>query len=413
MLVEVQMPELGAEVTEGTLLAWLVGVGESVSAGDPIAELETDKATMELESEVDGVLREILVAEGSEGVQVGAVLAKIDSLDAPAAVAKEGSAAEAPVEAAVAAAGPAAVVEAAAEVAASPLARRLASQAGLDLAGLAGSGARGRILRADVDALSGEGAAESRPAPAPQAKSPESGQAKPSAVVAQDAPVELLRHSAMRRTIARRLSESKQSVPHFYLRVACRVDELMRVRKTVNAADDAVKISVNDFVLRAVALSLREVPAANVSWTDEAMIQYQAVDVSVAVATDGGLITPVLRDADRKGLAAISQGVRELALRARDGKLRPEEYQGGSFTVSNLGMYGIETVYPIVNPPQACILGVGSASEQPVVNDGRIEVGHVMMCTLSADHRAVDGAVGAQFLSSFQRFIEDPVSMIL
>jgi pyruvate dehydrogenase E2 component (dihydrolipoamide acetyltransferase) len=415
VLVEIQMPELGAEVTEGTLLAWLVGVGDEVSAGDPIAELETDKSTVELEAEQSGTLREIVVTEGTESVPIGAVLAKLEAAASDEAASQASPAPEAAEGAAQAPAPvPAPAAEAAADSpGASPLARRLAEQAGVDLAGLAGSGARGKVVRADVEAATdGGGAAAPAPAPSPVVET----QASAPTPTSDEGDVEgvvRVRHSAMRRTIARRLSESKQTVPHFYLRAACRVDELLRVRRTLNETSGDAKVSVNDFVVRAVALGLRDVPEANVSWSDEAMLQYPRVDVSVAVATEGGLITPVVRDADRKGLATLSGEIRELALRARDGKLRPEEYQGGNFTVSNLGMYGIETVYPIVNPPQASILGVGAASEQPVVVDGQIEVGHVMMCTLSADHRAVDGAVGAQFLAAVKRFIEDPISMVL
>lgn len=413
VLVEIQMPELGTEITEVTLLAWLVGVGDEISAGDPIAELETDKSTVELESEYTGTLREILVVEGSEGVPIGAVLAKLQASDGDASAAERTAAAESEPVALPAAPEPATVE--ALEVAASPLARRLAGHAGVDLSGVRGSGARGRIVRADVEAV-----AEGAPPPAAAAPPssavppPVAAKATPEGPPASEAGAPLrVRHSAMRRTIARRLSESKQSVPHFYLRAACRVDELLRVRRTLNETGGDAKISVNDFVVRAVALALRDVPAANVSWSEQAMLQYQTVDVSVAVATEGGLITPVVHDADRKGLATLSREIRELAQRARDGKLRPEEYQGGSFTISNLGMYGIETVYPIVNPPQASILGVGAASEQAVVVDGEVEVGHVMMCTLSADHRAVDGAVGARFLAAFKQFIEDPISMVL
>lgn len=424
MLVEIYMPELGAEVTEGTLLAWLVGVGDEISAGDPIAELETDKATVELESEFSGTLSEIVIAAGSEGVPIGAVLAKIEASDeaeagdAGASEALEAATEEPPIEATVAAPSAAqpgpdepGASAGAPEVLASPLARRLAENAGIELAALHGSGARGRIVRADVQATA-SGASTSEAVRAAARPSARPGGAS-EAPIAEDGLSSRVRHSAMRRTIARRLSESKQTVPHFYLRIACRVDELMRMRRTLNESGDGLRVSVNDFVLRAVALSLRDVPAANVSWTDEAMIQQRGIDVSVAVATEGGLITPVVRDAHRKGLQILSEEVRELASRAREGKLRPEEYQGGSFTVSNLGMYGIETVYPIVNLPQACILGVGAALEQAIVVEGQLEVGRVMMCTLSADHRAVDGAVGAQFLAAFKQFIEDPVSMIL
>ena len=379
--VDIQMPELSADAGDATLLAWLVEVGDVVAAGDPIAEVETDKATAELEAEQAGRLVEVLVAAGTEGVKAGAVLARLELDDALAR-------AEAPRPAAVSV-----------PPNATPLARRISQQRGLALESVAGSGAHGRIVRSDVKP----------PSDSPAAQPAREGE--------DENPSSLRRHSAMRRAIARRLSEAKQTVPHFYLRVRCEVDELLRVRASLDTGREDLRISLNDLLVRAAALALAAVPEANVSWREEGLVVYERVDVSVAVATPGGLITPVLRDADRKGVEQISGELRELAGRAREGALRPEEYRGGTLTVSNLGMYGIETVYPILNPPQACILGIGAAERCPVVRGtggaARVEIGQRMACTLAADHRAVDGAVGAELLSAFKRRVEDPLSMLL
>jgi len=402
--VEIEMPQLSEEAGDATLLAWLVEVGDVVAAGDPIAEVETDKATAELEAERAGRVLEILVAAGTENVKAGSVLARLEVDDEQEEAAPESTPSTDFADSASTAVAESELAEPASvppsrEPVATPLARRLSQQRGVALESIAGSGPHGRILRSDVDQhadSSGDG----------RALAEEGG-----------APSSLRRHSAMRRTIARRLSDAKQSVPHFYLRVRCEADELLRLRERLAAGGQGSRISLNDLVVRAAALALAEVPEANVSWREEGLVVYERVDVSVAVATPGGLVTPVLRGADRKGLERIAEELRELAGRAREGALRPEEYRGGTLTVSNLGMYGVETVYPILNPPQACILGVGAAERCPVVRGeadaARVEIGHVMACTLAADHRAVDGAVGAELLAAFRRRVEDPLSMML
>ena len=288
---------------------------------------------------------------------------------------------------------------------ASPLARRLAAEAGLPLDGIAGSGPHGRIVKSDVQA------AVAAPRPAPSAA--------PVPVPAQPAPVPVggayqeIPNSSVRKVIARRLTEAKQTIPHFYLTVDCELDALLKVRADLNARSDAYKLSVNDFIVRAVGLALRKVPAANASWTEAAILRYSSVDVSVAVATPTGLITPIVKKADCKGLAEISVEMKNLAAKARDGKLMPEEYQGGGFTISNLGMYGIKEFAAIINPPQGAILAVGAGEQRPVVKKGALAIATVMTCTLSVDHRVIDGAVGAEFLAAFKPLIEDPLSMLL
>ncbi|MFK7897190.1 MAG: dihydrolipoamide acetyltransferase family protein [Myxococcota bacterium] len=449
MSFQIEMPRLssGGDAEEGSavLASWLVAVGDRVEKGDVIAELETDKATVELEAPASGTITEFSVAAGTEDVVPGTVLGIIDVGDAASAEAvDDGSVAAepaseksepgaAPVSASVSAPAPAPVSASApvpaaapapisetggAERIATPLARRVAADQGIDLSAIEGTGSRGRIVQADVmratpgasDRPAGEAAAEAE-VDASQSAQPVASEA------AIHEGVEIVRLSAMRKTIARRLTESKQEVPHFYLRVRCSMDSVMALRSRMNAqlAEEGrgVKLSVNDFILRAAALGLRDVPAANVRFMGDVMHQLLTVDLSVAVATEGGLVTPVVKDADRLGLVGISETVTELAGRAREGKLRPEEYQGGSMTISNLGMYGIETVYPILNPPQACILGVGAAEAQPVVRDGEIAVGQIAGITLAADHRAVDGAVGAQLLAAIRERVEDPMGMML
>jgi pyruvate dehydrogenase E2 component (dihydrolipoamide acetyltransferase) len=285
---------------------------------------------------------------------------------------------------------------------ASPLARRLAGEAGLDLAALRGSGPHGRIVKADIEAALARGV--TAPAAVPS----------PALTRTEGLPeFELVPHSTMRRIIAERLTESKQQVPHFYLSVDCEIDELLRVRKELNARIDDVKLSVNDFVIKAMAMALIKVPDANASWTEEGLRLYKSADISVAVALDGGLITPIVRSAEAKGLAVISAEVKDLATRARAGKLMPEEYQGGTISVSNLGMYGVRQFDAVINAPQACILAVGQGEQRPVVRDGELAVATVMTCTLSVDHRAVDGALGAQYLRAFKQLIEFPAAMLL
>jgi len=431
MPIQILMPALSPTMTEGKLAKWLKKEGDSVSSGDVIAEIETDKATMEVEAADEGTLGRILVAEGSEGVPVNQPIALLleegedaSALDAAA------TAGPPPPQEAVAPPQPEAPPPAAAptpavpppaapagrgnRVFASPLARRMAAQANLDLSRISGSGPHGRIVKADVEAAVASGVAAA-PAPAmPAAAAP-----APAAVPAP-APTAGYRevpHSTMRKVIAERLAASKRDIPHFYLTVDCNLDALLALRQQLNdkapEGEGAYKLSVNDFVVRAVALALRAYPEANVSWTDEAMRLFETVDVCVAVATPNGLITPVVRNADHKGLAAISGEVRELAVRARDGKLMPEDYQGGGFTISNLGMYGITEFSAIINPPQACLLAVGAAEQRPIVKDGALAVATMMSCTLSADHRAVDGAKGAEFMGVFKSLIEDPLTMLL
>ncbi len=293
---------------------------------------------------------------------------------------------------------------------ASPLAKRLAAEKGVDLASIKGSGPNGRIVRADVEGAKGGGAVMSFPA--------SGGKPMPGGVDAKmladklGMPYTAMPNSGVRKTIARRLLESKQTVPHFYLTVDCVIDDLLEGRKKLND-QGKVKLSVNDFVIKAAALALRRVPAANASWTDEAILMYQNVDISMAVATDGGLITPIIKNADTKSLGVISAEAKDLASRARDGKLKPEEFMGGSFSISNLGMYGIRQFDAIINPPQACILAVGAGEQRPVIRDGALTIATVMTCTLSCDHRVVDGAVGAEYISAFRALIENPLAMLV
>ncbi|MEX0923827.1 MAG: pyruvate dehydrogenase complex dihydrolipoamide acetyltransferase [Rhodovibrionaceae bacterium] len=453
MTVNILMPALSPTMTEGTLAKWQVKEGDEIKSGDVIAEIETDKATMEVEAVEEGTIGKILVAEGTEGVAVNAVIAilleegeKAGDIDVEAAKADAPSAPksdggdktekkeekkEAPAKQEEKKTEPEKQEEAKAEkkapsaddgdrIFASPLARRMAKQAGLDLAKLDGSGPHGRIVKADIEAaLDGkapEKAAAEAPAGAPAAPA-KAASAGPTGKAFADAlglEYEFEPLSKMRKTIAARLSESKQSVPHFYLTIDCEVDRLLEVRKELNArADDAYKLSVNDFVIRAAALALKQVPAANASFDPEGMLFYKHADISVAVATPGGLITPIVKAAEGKGLAAISNEMKDLAARARDGKLKPEEYQGGTFSVSNLGMFGIKHFEAIINPPQGCILAVGAGEQRPVVKDGALAVATVMSCTLSVDHRVVDGAVGAEYLAAFKKLIEDPLTMLL
>lgn len=428
MTVRIEMPPLSAEGESGALASWLVKAGDEVEAGEVIAELETEKSTLELEAPASGILAEIVVAAGTEDIAPGTLLALIEA-DAAAAesppadrtrqqaaapppqpTAPTGTQNEgAPVSSEIP--GP---VDRAAGRASTPLARRAAESRGLNLDALSGTGPGGRILEADVLRTDEAELAPALPGDRPSAATTPIG----SAVAASAAEgVEIVRLSAMRKTIARRLTEAKQQVPHFYLSARCSMDAVVEARARLNAelsaANRDAKISVNDFIIRAAALALRDVPAANVSFAGDTMHVYDRIDIAVAVATDGGLVTPVVRNADRKGLIRVSEEVKDLAQRARSGSLRPEEYQDGTFTISNLGMYGIETVYPILNPPQACILGVGAAEEQPVVRDGELAVGRIASITLAADHRAVDGAIGAQLLAAIRSRLEDPLAMML
>ena len=430
MPIPITMPALSPTMTEGNLAKWLRAEGDRISAGDVIAEIETDKATMEVEAVDEGVLAKILVGEGSEGVAVNSVIALLleegedeGALEsyraAPAAPAAASPAAadapEPPADAAAASAPPPVPATAApaaggdgGRIKASPLARRMARQADIDLAQISGSGPHGRIVKADIEAVLGR-------APAAVA-APAAAQAAPAPAAAR-APAAETPHTNMRRVIARRLTEAKRDIPHFYLSLDCEVDALLELRKTLNgkaeAAEPGRKLSLNDLVIRAAALALRKVPEVNVSWTDEALLKHDTVDLSVAVAVAGGLLTPVIRDADRKGLAEISREMKELAGRAREGKLLPEEYQGGTFSISNLGMFGVREFAAVINPPQSAILAVGQALERPVVKDGALATATVMTVTLSVDHRAVDGALGAEYLAAFRGLVEDPLTMLL
>ena len=419
MPIQILMPALSPTMSEGTLARWLKNEGDAVKSGDVLAEIETDKATMEFEAADDGVLGKILVAGGTAGVKVNQPIAlllaegedKSALAEAPPAAKPAAAAMPPPPAQPAAAPPPAAASSPEGRVFASPLARRLAAESGLALDRVAGSGPHGRIVKADVEA-----ALKAGPQPATQ---PAARPAAVPALVPQAGPgpfepayVEIP-NSSMRKIIARRLTEAKQTVPHFYLSIDCDVDALLAVRGDLNARSEVYKLSVNDFVVRAVALALKKVPAANAAWGEEAIRRYTDIDISVAVATPTGLITPIVHHADRKGLAEISNEMKALAAKAKDGKLMPEEYQGGGFTISNLGMYGIKSFSAIINPPQGCILAVGAGEQRPVVRNGALAVATVMTCTLSVDHRVVDGVVGADFLAAFKRLVEDPLAMLL
>jgi len=430
MPINVLMPALSPTMTEGKIARWLKAEGDTVKSGQVLCEIETDKATMEVEAVDEGVLAKILVPGGAEGVKVNAVIALIAGEGEDAKAVAAGGAASAPAapKAAAPAAAPAAMAAApvaaapaaassGARVIASPLAKRMAEQAGLDLSKIAGSGPGGRIVKHDVEsAVSGGGAKKSAPAaasagaPAPVAVS--------SAALAAIGPHKLVPLSTMRKVIARRLTESKQQVPHFYLTVDCEIDKLLAGRASLNARSPekgpgAFKLSVNDFIIKAVAVALRQVPNANASFSDDGMLLWENVDISVAVAIPGGLITPIIRDADKKGLVDISNAMKDLAMRAKDGKLKPEEFQGGTFSISNLGMFGIKDFAAVINPPQGCILAVGAGEQRAVVKNGALAVATVMSVTLSVDHRVVDGSVGAEFLAAFKKIVEDPLTMLL
>lgn len=416
MPIKLLMPALSPSMTEGTLVKWQKKEGDQIFPGDVIAEIETDKAIIEFQAVEEGVLSKILVADGTEGVKVDQPIALLLAPgDAPSILAKtmppakpgKGLSVPEPAGYADPTQPTAAVVAAGNRPVASPLARRMAEQYGLDISKIQGSGPGGRIGKDDVEAAREEAAARRDVSP-------------PARAAAAPAPAPLygpkfheVPISATRRVIARRLSESKQKIPHFYLTIDCRIDAMLQVLTEMNARSEKSKLSVNDFVVRAVALALREVPAANASWTEAAILQYDDVDIAVAVATPGGLITPIIRQADLKDLHQISGEMRDLAHRAQEGKLKAEEFQGGGFTISNLGMYGVRQFAAIINPPQGCILAIGSGEPRAIVKDGQLAIGSVMTCTLSSDHRVVDGAVGAKFLQAFKALIENPPTMRL
>jgi pyruvate dehydrogenase E2 component (dihydrolipoamide acetyltransferase) len=427
MPIKITMPQLSPTMTEGTLAKWLVKEGDTVTSGDVLAEIETDKATMEVESIDDGTVGKIVVAEGTDNVPVNDVIAVLleEGEDASALEGMElgGGAAATPApkeeepepaeEAKPAKETPkqtktAETPEPAGEgehAKASPLARSMAKQAGIDLAQVKGSGPKGRIIKRDIEAAAEVGTGK---AAAPAATPLAAPAPLPEGVAYED-----VKLSNMRRIIAERLQQAKQTIPHFYLTVDCELDALLALRKELNARSDAYKLSVNDFVIKALALALRKVPEANAGWGGDTLRLFKTVDISVAVAIDGGLITPIIHKADAKGLVEISEQMKELAGRAREGKLMPEEYQGGTFSVSNLGMYGIKQFDAVINPPQAGIIAVGAGEQRPVVKAGALDIATVMSCTLSCDHRVIDGAVGARLLTAFKGFMEEPLTMLL
>jgi pyruvate dehydrogenase E2 component (dihydrolipoamide acetyltransferase) len=452
MSIDILMPALSPTMEEGTLAKWHVKVGDTVKAGDVIAEIETDKATMEVEAVDEGVIEAILVEAGTENVKVNAQIAKLAGEgESPApppvkeAPAKAAPAAEAP-KAAPAPAAPAAPVQAAGETAApakpapavalaaaptgdrvfaSPLARRLASAASLDLKAIAGTGPHGRVVKADVEAA-GKGAAPAAapkpaaaPAPAAAAAAPAAGATRSSPTLEQmgipPGSYDLTPLDMMRKTIARRLTDSFRDVPHFPLTIDLEIDALLAARGKINhlLEGQGVKVSVNDIIIKAVAVALKRVPEANASFSPEGIAMHKHADIAVAVAIDGGLITPIIRAAETKGLAQISSEMKDLAARAKAKKLKPEEFQGGTFSISNLGMFGIKTFASILNQPQGAIMSVGAGEQRPVVKDGQLAVATVMTVTLTCDHRVVDGAVGARFLAAFKPLIEEPLTLIV
>ena len=433
MAINILMPALSPTMTEGTLARWLKKEGDTIKAGDVIAEIETDKATMEVEAVDEGVLGKILVADGAAGVKVNEPIAIL--VDAGEAVPSGAAPAPAPKAAAQPAATAAPAPEAAAapaaaaanghdtsRVFASPLARRMAQQAGIDLSGLKGSGPNGRIVRADIEAAQKGGVVAPAPvvaAPAPVAAPAAAPLAKATAPVIT-APHKVVPHSSMRKIIAKRLTEAKSTIPHFYVSMDIEIDAMNALLAQLNAKSPpkdtpgAYLITINDMVIKAAAATLRKVPTVNASWTDEGMVFYDDVDISVAVSIPDGLITPIIRQADAKGLSTISREMKDLAGRARAGKLKPEEFQGGGFSISNMGMFGVSEFSAIINPPQAAILAVAAGRKRPVVNkDGELAVATVMTCTLSVDHRVVDGALGANWLRTFKQVVEDPLSLML
>ncbi|WP_420586794.1 pyruvate dehydrogenase complex dihydrolipoamide acetyltransferase [Ruegeria sp.] len=431
MPTEILMPALSPTMEEGTLAKWLVKEGDTVSSGDLLAEIETDKATMEFEAVDEGTVGKILIPEGSEGVKVNTVIAVLledgESADdisaAPAAApsaapAAAGNEAAAPAASEAPAPAPAAPVKAdGGRIFASPLARRIAAQKGLDLAQITGSGPHGRIVKADVEGATATAPAAA-PAPAstaPAAAAPAGPSADAVARMYEGREYEEIKLDGMRKTIAARLSEAKQTIPHFYLRRDIKLDALLKFRSQLNKQLEGrgVKLSVNDFIIKAVANALQQVPACNAVWAGDRVLQLKPSDVAVAVAIEGGLFTPVLQDADTKSLSALSTEMKDLAGRARERKLAPHEYQGGTFAVSNLGMFGIDNFDAIVNPPHAGILAVGSGVKKPVVgDDGELAVATVMSVTMSVDHRVIDGALGAELLQAIVDNLENPMVML-
>ena len=429
MAIEILMPALSPTMEEGTLAKWLVKEGDTVESGDLLAEIETDKATMEFEAVDDGVIGKILVAEGTEGVKVNAPIAVLleEGEDADAVPAAKEPKAEAPKSAekseAKAAPEPAAKAAPAApkkdgeRIFASPLARRIADQKGLDLSQIKGSGPHGRIVKADVEsAKAGDAAATSTESAKTAPTLASSADSETVKKMYAEREYEEITLNGMRKTIAARLTEAKQTIPHFYLRRSIQLDALLKMRGEINSglADSGVKLSVNDFIIKASAKALQDVPGCNAVWAGDRILQMKASDVAVAVAIEGGLFTPVIQDAENKTLSLISTQMKDLATRAKDRKLAPHEYQGGSFAISNLGMFGIENFDAVINPPHGSILAVGAGQKKPVVgDDGTLTIATVMSVTLSVDHRVIDGALGAEFLNAFAGYMEKPMSMLV
>ena len=454
MPTNILMPALSPTMEKGNLAKWLKKEGDKVKSGDVIAEIETDKATMEVEAVDEGTIAKIVVPEGTQDVAVNDVIAvlanegedvKAAGAAAASAPPKAAPAAEAPATAkpaptpapaaapAAKAAAPAAAAPAPqptppapqtnghARIFSSPLARRLAREAGIELARINGSGPHGRVIARDVEeAKSGKGLKAPAAAPAGAPSIAPSMSDKQIRALYEDGSYEVIPHDGMRRTIAQRLTASVQTIPHFYLTMDCNIGLLVEAREQINAAapkdkdgKPAYKLSVNDFVIKALALALQRIPNANVSWTDGGMLRHKYSDVGVAVAMPGGLITPIIRKAETKPVSVISAEMKDFAARARARKLKPEEYQGGTTAVSNLGMYGIKDFTAVINPPHATILAVGAGEERPIVKNGKIEVAQIMSVTMSCDHRAVDGALGAELLGAFKMLIENPVMMVV
>ncbi|SNB61113.1 pyruvate dehydrogenase E2 component (dihydrolipoamide acetyltransferase) [Arboricoccus pini] len=454
MPIKILMPALSPTMTEGNLARWLKKEGDEVKSGDIIAEIETDKATMEFEAVDEGKLGKIVVPEGTEGVKVNEVIGLLlEDGEDPATLNSAGSSTSEKPEASSVPSTPPASAPAkavAAEVAdapkddgrtggadlspssasipqsdgggrifASPLAKRLAAAAKIDLSGLKGSGPHGRIVKADIEAAEKGTPVQAAPS-APAAASPAPARAADVAesvaapIEVPSAPHDVIQLNTMRKTIAKRLTQSKQTIPHFYLTIDVNLDALMDMRATLNGRAGAdYKLSVNDFVIKAVAVALKRKPDANAAWGGDKVFRFKDIDVSVAVAIEGGLITPIVKKADQKGLATISNEMKDLAKRAREGKLKPEEFQGGGFSISNLGMFGIREFAAVINPPQACILAVGAGEKRAIVVGSEIKIATMMTVTLSVDHRVVDGALGAEFLAEFKKLVEEPLSLLL
>ena len=435
MATNILMPALSPTMTEGTLSKWLKKEGESVHAGDVIAEIETDKATMEVEAVDEGVLGKILVADGTQGVKVNEPIAILvnegEAVPSAAPTPKPAAApapkpeparAEAPTQTEAPKPIPAQVAASGnghdtsdERIFVSPLARRMAKQSGLDLVAMKGSGPNGRIVKADIEAALQKGGVA---APAPTTAPTPTAARAPTPPPVITAPHKLVPHSSIRKVIARRLTEAKSTIPHFYVSMDVEIDALIRLMNELNAkapkeGPGAYLITINDLVIKASAATLRRVPTVNAAWTDDAMVLFDDVDISVAVAIPDGLITPIVRKADQKGLATISREMKDLAGRARVGKLKPEEFQGGGFSISNMGMFGVTEFAAIINPPQSAILAVAAGQKRPVVKNNSLAIATVMTCTLSVDHRVVDGALGANWLREFKRIVEDPLSLLL